>query len=101
MVKEGLLFPVRHPPRVPGKSAKHQPPSEDILREPMCNVLLDALSHNPVVNFCNWVISPAFGLFHPPIRSPGNLSNGKVHASLLATLEVECLEVTGGMLCAL
>jgi hypothetical protein len=28
-------------------------------------------------------------------------SNGTVRARLLATLEVECLEVTGGMLCAL
>ena len=65
MVKEGLLFPVRHPPRVLGQSTKHQPPGEDILREPICNVLLDALSHNPLVNFCNWVISPAFGLFQP------------------------------------
>jgi hypothetical protein len=49
--KGGLLFPARHPPRVLGKSAKHQPRSEDILREPICNVLLHALSHNPVVNF--------------------------------------------------
>jgi len=101
MVKEGLLFPVRHPPRVLGKSAKHPPPSEDILREPICNVLLDALSHNPVANFCNWVISPAFGLFHPSIRSPGKPIERQVHASLLAALAVECLEVTGGMLCAL
>ena len=102
MVKEGLLFPVRHPPRVLGKSAKHQPPSEDILREPECNVLLDALSHNPLVNFCNWVISPAFGLFQPSKFGLHNTSsNRKERANPIATVEVECVAVTGGMLCAL
>jgi hypothetical protein len=100
MVKEGLLFPMRDPPRVLGKSAKHQPPSEDILREPICNVLLDALSHNPVVNFCNWVISPAFGLFQPSkFGLHKTSSNRKERASPLAI--VECVAVTGGMLCAL
>ena len=102
MVKEGLLFPVRHPPRVLGESAKHPPPSEDILREPICNVLLDALSHNPVANFCNWVISPAFGLFQPSkfgLHKTSSNRNGD--ASPLAIVEVEGVVVTGGMLCAL
>ena len=100
--KGGLFFLVRHPPRVLGKSAKHPPPSEDILREPICNVLLDALSHNPVVNFCNWVISPAFGLFQPSkFGLHKTSSNRKDRASPLAKVEVECVAVTDGMLCAL
>jgi len=72
------------------------------LREPMCNVLLDALSHNPVLNFCNWVISPAFGLFQPSkFGLHKTSSNRKERVNPIATVEVEGVAVTGGMLCAL
>jgi len=141
---------------VPGKSAKHPLPREDVLTELMCNVLLDAVSHNPVVNF-------SIGLFHPPLGcfSHQNSVFTKLHrtarnaptrlctkvldigfslcnlcvsvvrfwsgfinrretentevaqrrrlswlfvqsrANPTATVEVECVVVTGGMLCAL
>ena len=63
---------------------------------------LDALSHNPEVKFCNWVISPAFGLFQPSkFGLHKTSSDHEERASPLATVEVECAAVTDGMLCAL
>jgi len=44
--KGGFALPHAPPTESAGQERKHQPPSEDILREPICNVLLDALSHN-------------------------------------------------------
>ena len=99
--KEGCSSPVRHPPRVLGKSAKHPPPSEDILREPICNVLLDALSHNPVANFCMGYFTRLWAVSAIKIRSPQNFIESQGRASPLAKVEVECVAVTGGMLCAL
>jgi hypothetical protein len=54
------------------------------------------------LNFCNWVISPAFGLFQPSkFGLHKTSSNRKERANPIATVEVECVAVTGGMLCAL
>ena len=63
--KGGFTLPLAPPTRVPGKSAKHQPPGEDILTELICNVLLDAVFIQASGELFNWVISPAFGLFQP------------------------------------
>lgn len=101
MVKEGCSFPVRRPPRV-GKSPKHPPPTEDILREPICNVLPRRVITQPSGELLQsgyftrlWAVSSIkFGLH---ITS----SNRKERASPLATVEVEWVAVTGGMLCAL
>jgi hypothetical protein len=87
---------------VPGKSAKHQPPGEDILTEPICNVLLDAVFIQASGELFNWVISPAFGLFQPSkFGLHKTSSNRKERSNPIATVEVECVAVTGGMLCAL
>jgi hypothetical protein len=54
------------------------------------------------MHFRNWVISPAPGLFHPSkFRLQENFIERTARASLLATLEVEYRDLTGGMLCAL
>jgi hypothetical protein len=80
--KEGYL-PRAPPTESAGQERKASAACEDILREPICNVLLDALSHNPVENFCNWVISPAFGPFQPSKfdlhKTSSNRKDAQVH----------------------
>ena len=98
----GLLFRCTTHQTLVSKSSKHPLPSEeDTLRELIGNVLLDALSHNPVVNFCNWVISPAFGLFQPSkFGIHKTSSRNKERASPLATVKMY-VALTGGMMRAL
>ena len=92
---------MRHPPRVLGKSAKHPPPSEDILREPYV-MYSSTRYHTTPWRTSVWVISPAFGLFQPSkFGLHKTSSNRKERANPIATVEVECVAVTGGMLCAL
>ena len=63
----------------------------------------EVAQRNPISRtFCNWVISPAFGLFQPSkFGLHKTSSNRKERANPIATVEVECVAVTGGMLCAL
>ena len=60
--------------------------------------------HNPVGELFNWVISPAFGLFQPSkfgLHKTSSNRKERASANPIATVEVECVGVTGGMLCAL